>query len=176
VGGGTGRLSRISGFPPVVGERPRVLILGSMPSEKSLADSEYYAHPRNAFWRIMADLFDIDRDLPYADRLNRLRECRIALWDVLASCERPGSLDSNISNAQPNDFAGLLARHPTIGSVFFNGRRAEDEFRRNVRPTLGAIGDALEYRGLPSTSPANAARSYGQKLADWRAIREALES
>lgn len=167
-------MNAVSGFPPVVGLRPRVLILGSMPGVASLERRQYYAHPRNAYWRIMGDLFDAGDDLPYPRRLEALSSNDIALWDVLASCYRPGSLDSNIdaAGAQPNDFADLFKRHATIRHVFFNGRKAADVFRRRVAPILA--DDDLEYRTLPSTSPAHASRTYEQKLLEWSAVRDAL--
>lgn len=169
-------MKRISGFDPVIGKQPRVLVLGSMPSEKSLAQQEYYGHPQNAFWRIMGDLFAAGRDQPYAQRLLQLQRCRIALWDVLESCERPGSLDANITGARANDFGTLFMRHATIRYVFFNGRKAEDEFRRKARPQLEVSGYVPDYRALPSTSPAHASLSYDQKLREWAAIRDVLEA
>ncbi len=169
-------MSRISGFAPVIGSRPRVLVLGSMPSERSLAQQEYYGHPQNAFWRIMGDLFGAGRNLPYAQRLLQLQQQRIALWDVVESCERPGSLDANISGARANDFAKLFLNHATISHVFFNGRKAADEFRRKVRPQLDIRGYAPDSQILPSTSPAHAALSYEQKLHEWAVIRDVLEA
>lgn len=169
-------LKRISGFPPVIGARPRVLVLGSMPSERSLVQQEYYGHPQNAFWRIMGDLFAAGRDQSYADRLLHMQQRQIALWDVLESCERSGSLDANIAAPRANDFGALLASHATITHVFFNGRKAADEFRRKVRPQLEQLGVALDCRALPSTSPAHASLTYEQKLGEWAVIRDVLES
>lgn len=169
-------MSQVSSFAPVVGRDPRVLILGSMPGTASLEQSEYYAHPRNAYWPIMRDLFGAGPELSYDDRLRRLIECKIALWDVLESCFRPGSLDSNIADqtVSPNDFVTLFAESPTIRYVFFNGRKAADVFRRRVMPDLEEGGQRLVFRTLPSTSPAHASRSYEQKLHEWRMVKEAL--
>jgi len=175
-------MTRVSGFPPVLGTRPRVLILGSMPGVRSLEQQQYYAHPRNAYWRIMGDLFGVGPELPYAERLVALTDRGIALWDVLATCDRTGSLDSNIADAtaRPNDFTALFAGNPSLRFVFFNGRKAASAFRRGVAPALckaaGGMTDDWVYRTLPSTSPAHASRTYDQKLREWAVVREALES
>lgn len=150
--------------------RARVLILGSMPGEASLNATEYYAHPRNAFWPIMGELVGARPELPYGERLERLKAAGIALWDVIASCERPGSLDARIAPAsvQANDFGGFFSVYRSIKRVYFNGSAAEAAFRRHVLPRLG--GMALQYARLPSTSPAHAARSFADKLAAWSAV------
>jgi TDG/mug DNA glycosylase family protein len=160
---------RLRGFPPIADRRARVLILGSMPSAASLAAGEYYAFRHNQFWRIAGEIAGIAHDAPYARRLAALRRHRIALWDVVASCVRPGSLDSAIlaHTIRVNDFAGFLAAHPAIRRICFNGRMAESAWRRHVAPTL-AESRALEYRPLPSTSPAHAGMSYRAKLERWR--------
>lgn len=154
----------------------RVLILGSMPGEESLRQQQYYAHPRNAFWDIMGELFGAGRELAYADRLARLRKHHVALWDVAYSCQRSGSLDANIDmrSVAANDFAALFAACPAISHVFFNGRKAAELFNRLVMPSLGAPSQTFEFAVLPSTSPANASFSAGEKLAQWRAVRKAL--
>jgi hypoxanthine-DNA glycosylase len=155
-------------FAPVSTPDARVLVLGSMPGLRSLQARQYYAHPQNRFWPFMGELVGATPALPYAERCRRLTLAGIALWDVLASCERIGSLDSAIrdDSAQPNDFARFLGRHPGIGTVLFNGAKAEDSFRRFVRPSLARAD--LEYRRLPSTSPANASQRQADKLAAWR--------
>ena len=155
-------------FAPVSALDARVLVLGSMPGLRSLQAQQYYAHPQNRFWPFMGELVGADPALPYSHRCHRLTLAGIALWDVLASCERAGSLDSAIRDetAQANDFEGFLAAHPGIGAVLFNGAKAEDSFRRFVLPTLGR--DDLRYRRLPSTSPANASQRQADKLAAWR--------
>ncbi len=139
-----------------------------MPGEASLQAGQYYAHPRNHFWPILGALFGFDPAMPYARRMRALGEARVAVWDVLQSCERPGSLDSRIvrDSIEPNDFAALFARCRGIRRVCFNGAMAEESFRRHVLPTLDAR--ALEFVRLPSTSPANASVSYARKLDAWR--------
>lgn len=160
----------IQGFPPVVAPGARCLILGSMPGQASLQADRYYAHPRNAFWPIMGELLGAGPALPYEIRLQKLTAAGIALWDVIAACERPGSLDADIvgPSVRPNDFAAFLAAYPAIESVYFNGGAAETAFRRHVLPRL-ADRPLLLHR-LPSTSPAHAARNYAEKLAAWSVI------
>ena len=163
--------ARIFGFPPVVGGRPRILILGSMPSVRSLEETQYYAHPRNAFWRIQAALFGEEYTTDYETRLLRLKRHGIALWDSVASCVRPGSLDTAITQAVPNDIPGLLHENPSIGHIFFNGRASQQVFLCHHKAVAQRIPTTL----LPSTSPAAAALTFEQKLDAWRAILAALE-
>lgn len=160
----------VRSFAPVADATARVLVLGSMPGVESLRAGEYYAHPRNAFWRIMGDLVGASPDLPYAARTRRLRRAGIALWDVLAACVRKGSLDAAIDERSiiVNDLVPFLARHRRISHVFFNGATAERCFRVHVQPALEA--GALKLQRLPSTSPAHAARSYAEKLRAWRRV------
>lgn len=145
-----------------------MLVLGSMPSAASLAAGQYYAHRQNQFWRIMGAVCGFDPAAPYARRKAALRNAGIALWDVVASCARPGSLDASIveDSIRVNDFAAFLARHRRIGRVCFNGRRAESAWRRHVTPKLPP-GRKLEYCLLPSTSPAHAGMGYLRKLEIW---------
>jgi len=159
------------GFPPVADARARVLVLGSLPGRKSLEMGEYYAQPRNAFWRIMGRLFGAEPALPYAGRLARLRAHGVAVWDVLAAGEREGSLDSPIvpSSIVVNDFVAFFARHRRIGLICFNGNTAATLFRRKVLPVLAPEWAALETHVLPSTSPAYASLRFEQKLARWSA-------
>lgn len=160
-----------TGFPPVERADASILILGSLPGQRSLAEQQYYAHPQNAFWRIMREIFGIEGD--YVTRCRQLAENRVALWDVLMSSHRPGSMDANISisEATPNDFASFLEHHQSIRLIAFNGRKAEQLFGRFVDP-LGVAED-IRRTVLPSTSPAYASLSFAGKLAAWR---EALES
>ena len=164
--------SRVASFPPIALPHARVLILGSMPGMASLAAGQYYAHPRNAFWPIMAALLGFDPAMPYVERTRALVAGGIALWDALQSCVRPGSLDSAIDQSTmiANDFAGLFARCPHIDHVYFNGAAAERCFRLGVLPALA--GFDLPCTRLPSTSPAHAGRSFEQKLAAWRAVMQ----
>lgn len=160
------------GFPPIADARARVLVLGSLPGVRSLEMSEYYAQPQNAFWRIMGQLFGADPTLPYAQRLERLCDSRIAVWDVLAAGEREGSLDSSIvrSSIVVNDFVSFFARHRGIGLICFNGNTAAALFRRHVVPKLPPECAALEARILPSTSPAYAGLRFEEKLLRWQAV------
>lgn len=157
-------------FPPLANTDADILILGSMPGEASLAAQQYYAHPRNAFWPIMAELLHFEASAPYPRRVAALQSERIALWDVLHSCTRPGSLDANIDRAssQVNDFRDFLNVHRAIRQIFFNGATAEAYFRRYVAATLDM--GSIACRRLPSTSPAHAALRFEQKLAAWRII------
>lgn len=145
-----------------------------MPGAASLAAGQYYAHPRNHFWPIMARLFGAGPELPYASRVRRLKSCGIAVWDVLESCIRPGSLDADIDEASiaVNDFARFFATHPRIERVFFNGAKAEAAYRRRVLPGLPAAASVLPAQRLPSTSPAHAALPFGAKLVAWEKLRD----
>jgi hypoxanthine-DNA glycosylase len=159
------------GFPAVADSRARVVVLGSLPGQKSLAMGQYYAQPQNAFWKIMGRLFGADAASPYEQRLERLRAHGVAVWDVLAAAERAGSLDSAIvaSSVVVNDFSAFFARHRGIGLLCFNGNKAAELYRRKVLPTLAPRFAALEARLLPSTSPAYAALTFERKLARWSA-------
>ena len=163
-------MARVFSFAPIADKHAETLILGSMPGRASLAAGQYYAHPQNAFWRIMSELLEFDPALPYAARVQALKSARIALWDVLGSCVREGSLDASIESERQiaNDFVTFFRSHRKIARVFFNGAKAEACFKRLVRP--GIDGLALTYARLPSTSPANASLSLTQKLAAWRAL------
>jgi hypoxanthine-DNA glycosylase len=161
-------------FPPVVGPRPHTLILGSLPGQRSLQLQQYYAHPQNAFWKIVGEVFAVEPStLPYTRRVKILTAHHIALWDVLAAAERPGSLDSSIvhASARANDFASFFRAHPQIRRVFFNGRKAEELYRRFVMPELGHDFEELRYECLPSTSPAHAGMTFAKKLEHWKRIR-----
>jgi hypoxanthine-DNA glycosylase len=155
----------LRGFPPVVAADTHTLILGSFPGEASLAATQYYAHPRNQFWRLLGAVLDESslHELPYDERLTRVLAHRIGIWDVLDACHREGSLDSAIRNAQPNDFDSLRAHAPLLRKVCFNGKTAG-----RFAPVIGAAGYATLV--LPSSSPANAMLSFDQKLRLWRDI------
>ena len=166
-------MTRVESFPPVESPEAQVLILGSMPGQLSLDKLQYYAHPHNSFWFIMGELFAFPISTPYEDRIEILRRNRIALWDVIGSCSRPGSLDSNIDNSslQPNDIAAFLSTHPQIRALFFNGAKAEQAYQRQVAPGLGKRGKELSCRRLPSTSPAHAGMNREQKEAAWQIVK-----
>ncbi|MBB5426263.1 hypoxanthine-DNA glycosylase [Paraburkholderia atlantica] len=155
----------LRGFPPVVAADTHTLILGSFPGEASLAAAQYYAHPRNQFWRLLGAVLGEPalHELAYEERLARALAHRIGIWDVLDACHRQGSLDSAIRHAQPNDFESLREHAPMLNKVCFNGKTAG-----RFAPVIGAAG----YRTLvlPSSSPAHATLSFDQKLAIWRAI------
>jgi hypoxanthine-DNA glycosylase len=158
------------GFAPVARADARLLILGSMPGIASLEAARYYAFPRNVFWKIMGDLFAVGPELDYPARLQKLGENYIALWDVIETCHRPGSLDSAISEAgmATNDFNGFFKQYPHITHVYFNGKKAAGLYKKKVLPNLTGH---YQYHVLPSTSPANAAKSYAAKLEAWSVIR-----
>ncbi len=161
----------LSSMPPIVPTRPRLLILGSMPGTESLRKRQYYAHPENAFWFIMANVFAFDLNLPYLRRIQELKRNGVALWDVIKHCERQGSGDSEIRAGSeiPNDIAGLLSDHPSIKAVFFNGRKSEKVYRSRVLPEGPRIECGVY---LPSTSPSYAKLSKKKKLKKWeKALR-----
>jgi hypoxanthine-DNA glycosylase len=154
----------LTGLAPVIAQDTRILILGSFPGEASLRAQQYYAHPRNQFWKLVGALVGENLyDLPYDERLPRLLAHRFGLWDVLAACEREGSLDSAIRKPAANDFDRLRHLCPALETVGFNGQ-ASGKFA----PQFAEAG----YRTvvLPSSSPAHMALSFEQKLERWRGL------
>lgn len=152
------------GLAPIADARSRVLILGNMPSAMSLASQQYYGNPRNAFWRIIAEIFGFDDQAPYPKRVAALQAHGVAVWDVLRSCRRIGSLDSAVERDSmvANDFASFFGTYRGIARLVFNGAAAEGNYRRLVaEPPMPAVR-------VPSTSPAQTMR-YADKLAAWRA-------
>ena len=154
----------LEGLPPIGSRDARLMILGNMPSVLSLATGQYYGNPRNAFWRIIGDLFGCAADAPYEERAATLDRHGIAVWDVLKHCRRVGSLDSAIEpdSMVPNDFGTFFTTHPNLERVFFNGAAAERNFIR-----LAGMELPPGATRLPSTSPAQTMR-YADKLAVWR--------
>lgn len=151
------------GFAPIIDRHTETLILGSFPSEASLAAGQYYAHPRNQFWHLLGELIGEPlAALPYAARKARVLAHRVGIWDVIDACRRPGSLDAAIRDARANDFARLRRRAPRLQRVLFNGGTAGRYARH-----FAAAGFATAI--VPSSSPAHAARTFAQKLAAWRA-------
>ena len=162
------------GFAPIARAGAKSLVLGSLPSQMSLRNQQYYGNPRNNFWQLMGALFAAGPELPYAERAARLTACGVAVWDVLQSSVRPGSLDSAIDQktAVANDFASFFAGHPDIRLVCFNGQKAAQLFARLVATDLDPLYGKLRYETLPSTSPAHAAMSFGQKLERWSILKD----
>ena len=155
-------------FPPIARADARILILGSLPGQRSLQAGQYYAHPQNAFWKIMQALAGADGG--YEQRCKALQDFGVALWDVLAESVRPGSMDADIrlDTVRPNNFAKLFRDCPEISRVCFNGQKAATLYERLV----GLDADSIRFETLPSTSPAYAAMPYQEKLARWRAALE----
>ena len=147
-----------------------MLILGSLPSQRSIAEQQYYAHPQNSFWRIMGEL--VGAKGSYAERCAALVEHRVALWDVLEASARPGSMDADIDlgSAQVNDFSYFFEEHAGIRRICFNGRKAAQMFER-FAPGAAAARDTVI---LPSTSPAFASMRFEEKLARWRTALQPL--
>jgi len=166
-----------TGFPCSADRDAKVLILGSMPSRKSLAADQYYAHPQNAFWPIMAALFAFDADMAYEERLIFLRKHGVALWDVAHQCIRPGSMDHAIAieSVVANDFVSFFAGHPHICAIFFNGCKAQELYRRLVLPGLPGVLRHTTQHLLSSTSPANAGVTRSDKLKAWNIVARTLE-
>lgn len=159
----------MSAFAPVLGSNPTILILGSMPGRVSLDAQQYYAHPRNAFWPIMAELYGFTLTDSYAERTAHLTSSRVAVWDVLHNCERSGSLDSNIvkETEQVNDFSAFLGDHPSIQCLGFNGQAARKIFNRHCKALYSEFIN-IRWVDLPSTSPAHASLTLQEKCRLWR--------
>lgn len=167
-------MDKDNGFSAISHSDAIILILGSMPGQKSLLENQYYAHPRNSFWPIICSILNIENNLSYNSRCKQLVKHKIALWDVLKSCRRKGSLDADIENdsIEPNDFQYFFSIHTQIKAVFFNGAKAEQVFKKYVLKNLANNLDQLDYYKLPSTSPAHAAQTYKQKLGKWELIND----
>lgn len=158
-----------SSFPPIVNNQSKVLILGSMPGEKSLALQQYYGNHQNQFWKLLFSVFDEPFIEDYQLRIEFLHRKHIALWDVLAECTREGSLDSKIRNAAANDFNDFHSQYPQIKTIFFSSKAAAQFYDKLV----GKMSD-LNYYILPSPSGANATKTFSQKLEEWKAISSLL--
>ena len=155
-------------FSAVADEQTTRMIIGSMPGVASLNAGQYYAHPRNAFWKIIAHLFGADYPFEsYDAKLSLLLKNHIGLWDVFASCERDGSLDSDIKNATVNDFESFLKKHPKVTTLYFNGNTAYKNFIKSFKIS------GLNLYPLPSTSPANARLTFSDKIKAWEAVKTA---
>ncbi|MBA5246052.1 DNA-deoxyinosine glycosylase [Marnyiella aurantia] len=157
---------RIASFPPIISETSEILILGSVPGVRSLKAQEYYAHPQNHFWKIVFQLFGGEFTPNYAQKLDFLTDNKIALWDVIETCERKGSLDTEIRNEESNDIPALLAEFPNIKAVFCNGQKAH----KNLLKMVGKDYD-LPIFVLPSTSPLHTI-GFEKKLEAWTLIKD----
>lgn len=160
--------NKINSLGPIIDENSRVLILGSIPGKQSLEKQEYYGNDRNAFWKIIYSLYDRHIESGYGKRLIFAREKKIALWDVIETCSREGSLDTNIKNEKVNDFENLFEKYPNIRKIFFNGTKAHDVFKKRIGFERFKN---IEFEKLTSTSPANTI-AFGKKLELWKVILE----
>lgn len=165
-------MNPVNSFQPVMGEQPRVLILGSMPGVRSLEQQRYYAHPRNAFWPIISALLQQPLPENYSDRLQMLCNGQLAVWDVIAQCYREGSLDSAIEADQLvfNPIDQLIEQHPSIEAIAVNGGAAHSWLKRGLRSKQLNFTREIEILSLTSTSPANARLNFEQKLANWQSL------
>ena len=164
---------RVESFPPQVGAGCVLLVLGTVPSVRSLQLRQSYGHRHNLFWPFMGALFDAGPELAYGERIARLHRRGIGIWDVFERCERAGSLDSSIvpSSEVPNDIPALLLAQPSIRAIALNGGKAPQAFRRHIAPRLDAFAHRrITLLDLPSTSPANASMPRALKLERWRVL------
>ncbi|WP_457594016.1 DNA-deoxyinosine glycosylase [Hydrogenimonas sp.] len=151
-------------FAPIIDEESKLLILGSFPSIQSFEKSFYYAHPRNQFWPILSEIFRMPAT-SVQERLALLKSAKIALWDVIAACERSNSADTNLRACAPNDIPSLIRTHPNIESIAFTGKKAEALYKKNFETVID-----LPLFLLPSPSPAYAAMRFEAKVKRWREI------
>ncbi len=160
--------NRISSFPPIVSNDAKILILGSVPGVKSLEMQEYYAHPQNKFWKIIFELFNENFSEDYLEKIKILKKNKIAVWDVIDSCERVGSLDTTIKNEESNDILQLLKKYQNIKTIFCNGGKSY----KNLQKIVGKNFEIPIYL-LPSTSPLHTI-SFEKKLESWKIIKTFL--
>ena len=161
--------NRIFSFPPIIDESSEILILGSIPGQKSLEKQEYYAHPQNKFWRIIFELFNEIFTTDYTKKIQILEKHHIALWDVIDTCERKGSLDSEIRNEEANKIEELLHNYPNIKAIFCNGQKSYKNLQKILSKDFH-----LPIIALPSTSPAHASLRSEEKLLSWQKIKNYL--
>ena len=160
-----------AGLPAIVDSKSEILILGTLPSEKSLKKGEYYANPSNQFWKIISSIFNEPTPITYDDKLLLLQNHHIALWDVLKTANRKNRLDSSIENPIPNDIMGFIANYPSLRIIGFNGKKAMTLFKKTFIST-NHIPKRLQIRLLPSTSSANTHLGLDEKIMDWKKILE----
>ena len=158
-------------FTPIINKNSKVLILGTMPGIKSLEESEYYGNKRNAFWSILFNLFNEEMTEDYGKKKEFILKHKLALWDTLKQCYREGSLDSKIKNEAPNAIHTLITNYNSIKYIIFNGKGAEKFYKRYFKPIK-----EISYITLASTSPANAQKTFDQKLKEWAIIKEFLNN
>ena len=159
---------RIYSFPPIISETSQILILGSAPGAKSLEMQQYYAYPHNQFWKILFKLFGEEFSTDYSERIQLLEKNKIAVWDVIDSCEREGSSDAKIKNEEHNDILQLLQDYPNIKAIFSNGQKSSKEVRR----MLGKNPE-IPFFVLPSTSPLHTI-SLEKKMEEWKILKSFL--
>ncbi len=161
-------MTYIFSFDPIANPYAKILILGTIPGNASLIAGQYYAHKQNTFWRIMSELLQFELNSSYEIKIQMLKSAQIAIWDVLKSCKRVGSLDSSIlpDSQTVNDFQNFFQQYQLISKVYFNGSKAENCFHRYVAKTIH--GGPKQFIRLPSTSPANASIPYEEKLKLWQ--------
>ena len=163
-------MSKAVCFDPQMTENCRILVLGSMPGKISLAQNQYYAHPRNNFWPIMARIFNFSDKLTYSEKLDTLNQAGVGLWDVIATCYREGSLDTAIQTKDlvVNDFKTCFERFPKVERVLLNGQKAGQLFKQKVAVPLMLTDRKIDWLVLPSTSPAHASVKFEEKLFKWQ--------
>ncbi len=160
----------LTSFAPAVGSKPKVLILGSMPGNKSLEMQQYYAHPANSFWKIILQSAGADENIDYKQKVALMTSMQIALWDVLKHCRREGSLDTAIEpeSEEPNEIVEFLQIHETIEKICFNGQKAFAAFKKHILKNYPDLAKNYNLVVLPSTSPANATISLSDKTDKWK--------
>lgn len=154
-------------FAPISTNDSEILILGTMPGTKSLELNQYYGHKQNNFWKFIFIILNEDFSFDYEVRKEVLKKNKIAVWDVLQYCERIGSLDTAIKNEIANDFETFLKQHPNIKTILFNGQKAHAFFKKYVH-----LKNPYQFYTLPSTSPANAGKTFDSKLSEWKIIAD----
>lgn len=160
------------GLVPVANSKATLLVVGTFPGAESLLVREYFANRRNRFWGVAAEIWDVDPISKYSVRCVQLIKNGIALWDVIGSCERKGSLDARIRDGSANDFVGFLRAHRRIGTICFNGKKAERLFKKLVVPLLSSPFASIHRISLPSTSAANTRFRFEDLVKEWSVVTE----
>lgn len=164
---------KLLSFNPVLPATPKVLIVGSMPSKKSLEQRQYYGHPRNHFWPIIYELFNEERVDDYMDKIALIKRHGIALWDTIGACYREGSLDTNILDEEPNDIVGLLRKHPTIKLIACNGTKSFQTFNKYVAFDQTMNIDVIKLSSS-SPIPGRYTKTFVEKVEEWKQILDYL--